>query len=353
MSSGIYLVQNDNQLVQMRESPYESEDLLQELLAKYPDLLAGEQMNSVEPRRWLLISREMGVDRWSIDHLFLDQDGIPTLVEVKRSSNTEIRRAVVGQMLDYAANSIVYWSVESLCTQFEKNCQSQKIDPAQKMGEFLGEDGEPGQFWEKVETNLKTGKIRMVFVADKIPVELQSIVEFLNVQMSPAEVLAVEIKQYLGQELRTLVPRLIGQTIARGGSSVLRETKRWDEDLFFTELEMSCSLDEIKTGRAILAWAQREVGKIKWGTGARSGTLIPKLHHNGKDHSIFRLWTVGVIETSYSQMNLSRTQEQFRGLGGNVTEYSANIHLSQLAEEARLTQFFDVCSQIIQDIRAM
>jgi hypothetical protein len=40
------------------------------------------------------VTREAGVpdgddasDRWSLDHLFLDQDGVPTLVEVKRSSD--------------------------------------------------------------------------------------------------------------------------------------------------------------------------------------------------------------------------------------------------------------------------
>ena len=32
---------------------------------------------------------------------------MPTLVEVKRSSDTRIRREVVGQMLHYAANAVV------------------------------------------------------------------------------------------------------------------------------------------------------------------------------------------------------------------------------------------------------
>ena len=88
----------------MDEALYDSERLLQEMLAKHPDLLAGEQINIDDPRRWLLITREMSVPdeedgsgRWSIDHLFLDQEGIPTLVEVKRSSDTRIRREVVGQ----------------------------------------------------------------------------------------------------------------------------------------------------------------------------------------------------------------------------------------------------------------
>ena len=41
MSDGIFLIQANDQLVKMSEQPYDSEDLLQELLAKYPSLLAG------------------------------------------------------------------------------------------------------------------------------------------------------------------------------------------------------------------------------------------------------------------------------------------------------------------------
>jgi hypothetical protein len=60
-------------------------------------------------------------NRWSVDHLFLDQDAVPTIVEVKRSTDTRIRREVVGQMLDYAANAVVYWPVEAIRAEFEAN----------------------------------------------------------------------------------------------------------------------------------------------------------------------------------------------------------------------------------------
>lgn len=43
MSGGIFLLSGEK-LVEMREQAYDSEDLLQELLAKYPDLLAGDQL---------------------------------------------------------------------------------------------------------------------------------------------------------------------------------------------------------------------------------------------------------------------------------------------------------------------
>ena len=90
MADNIFLIQGEDQIVQMESQPYDSEALLQTLLAKFPDLLAGGQIDSASPRQWLLIKREMGIpaeedaaDRWSVDHLFIDQDAIPTLVEVK------------------------------------------------------------------------------------------------------------------------------------------------------------------------------------------------------------------------------------------------------------------------------
>ena len=108
MSGVIFLVKDNNGLVELHEEPYEIEDHLQGLIAQYPALLSGEQVNTSAPRRWLLIGREVGVpdnesesNRWALDHLFIDQDGIPTLVEVKRREDTRIRREVVGQMLPF------------------------------------------------------------------------------------------------------------------------------------------------------------------------------------------------------------------------------------------------------------
>src|SRR5215210_6280547 len=135
----------NGELVEMNERGYDTEDLLQGYLADHPDLLAGDQINDVEPRRWLLISREMGVpseegtsDRWSADHLFLDQDAIPTIVEVKRSTDTRARREVVAQMLDYAANGVLYWPLDRLRSTFETNCKTQGREPEAALLESFG-----------------------------------------------------------------------------------------------------------------------------------------------------------------------------------------------------------------------
>ena len=131
MSSGVFVIRKDGKLVEMRQTEYNSENVLQELLARYPNLLAGNLIDDSNPRKWLLIQREYGIpdkdeasDRWALDHLFLDQDGVPTLVEVKRSSDTRLRRQVVGQMLDYAANALHYWDATRIQACYEERCKA-------------------------------------------------------------------------------------------------------------------------------------------------------------------------------------------------------------------------------------
>jgi hypothetical protein len=84
---------------------------LQDLLHLNPHLLPGDQINPADPRRWLLIKREMpvpnaatGIDFYNIDFLYVDQSAMPTFVECKRYRDTRARREVVGQMMEYAAN---------------------------------------------------------------------------------------------------------------------------------------------------------------------------------------------------------------------------------------------------------
>jgi len=218
MNGGIFLL-SDGRLIEMREQPYDSEALLQGWLAEYPELLVGEQLAG-SPRRWLLVRREAGVpdkegggSRWSLDHLFIDQEAVPTLVEVKRSEDTRIRREVVGQMLDYAANGVVYWPAERLRADFEARCAKEGRDAEEVFRASLGDEVAAERFWDNVEQNLRSGRIRLVFVSDVIPPELRRVIEFLNERMSPTEVLGIEIRQYTGQDsLTTFVPRVIGQT---------------------------------------------------------------------------------------------------------------------------------------------
>lgn len=106
MAERIYARAGKGGLEPLEEEPFSNEDELQALIAEHPELLDGKQIRPDDPRRWVLVTREKGIAetadagaRWAIDHLIVDQDSVPTLAEVKRGSNPEIRRTVVGQML--------------------------------------------------------------------------------------------------------------------------------------------------------------------------------------------------------------------------------------------------------------
>jgi hypothetical protein len=161
MSGGIYLLRGEDELLEMVEQQYGSEEILQALIAKFPSLLAGDQSGTSAPRRWLLIGREAalpddqdGGGRWSVDHLFLDQDAIPTIVEVKRSSETRIQREVIGQMLDYAANAVVDWPVERLRENPIRHAERYGRDPDELVAEAAGPEADVEGDWEQAAENL-------------------------------------------------------------------------------------------------------------------------------------------------------------------------------------------------------
>jgi len=374
MPGGIFLLRDDD-LVEMTERPYDSEALLQKLLAQHPALLAGDQIDSSQPRLWLLISREMAVPgdqdgdgRWALDHLFMDQDGVPTLVEVKRSTDTRLRREVVGQMLDYAANAVKYLPIETIRARFQTRCDEQGRPTEDVLRDTLGlTEQESEAFWQRVKTNLQAGRVRLVFIADVIPPELRRIVEFLNEQMDPADVIAIEIKQYVGQSLRTLVPRVYGLTAEaeQRKTAAARPSRQWDEASFFQELARQGEA-EANVARQILEWARPRVSRVYWGKGVQSGSFVPILNHKGRDHQLFAVWTSGILSLYFyvyaskapfnSDTKRLTLLDRLNVIAGitlprEAIGKSPSVPLASLATPGALNQFTDAFEWVLQEIR--
>lgn len=285
----------------LTNQPYDTEAVLQRLLAEYPALLAGELVDPETPRRWMLICPEASLGdsedstgRWSVDHLFVDQDAIPTIVEVKRSTDTRIRREVVGQILEYAANGVAYWPVEKLRADFEGLCSRDGVDPDARLADRLGQM-DPDAFWTAVRTNLRAGKVRLILVADEIPSEVRRIVEFLNGQMGSAEFLALEIKQFRAGDLRTLVPRVYGQTEQAQIIKGTKQARQWDESSFFSALQQR-SPEDVPIAREILDWIRPQVARGWWGRGSTQGSFVPVAQAGGFDYQLFAVWIYSSIE---------------------------------------------------------
>ena len=155
------------------------------------------------------------------------------------------------------------WPIGDLIEAFEQTCHARGEAPEQALGAFLGPDTEPDSFWKSVEANLRAGRIRMVFVADEIPRELRRIVEFLNEQMRPAEVLAVEVEQYQDDNIRTLVPRLIGATErAQATKAVSGSGRKLSLDEWLDELAANHGEEVSEAASRALDWFRSEGCRI-------------------------------------------------------------------------------------------
>jgi len=308
MQGKIYILRDQSKLAPMVETQWDAEHKLQELIAEYPDLLGGDQIDVENHRRWLLVTREMpmlgdeaNTCRLSLDHLFLDQDGIPTLVEVKRGSNTQVRREVVGQLLDYAAIANTSLSVRDIQEALRNNSESAESD----LKEFLGEDANIEEFWQRVQANLELGKLRLIVLADTIPTELRRIVEFLNRQMSPAEFLAVEVKQFEHEGQKVLVPRVLGITEAVRQKKHLAPSvgKQWDEPMFMTALKENAGEEVRSLVQDLLNWITPQVSHVFWGQGQKNSCFIPTIRRGKVDYQVCRMNSDGVFVFRFDWLN--------------------------------------------------
>jgi hypothetical protein len=204
-------------------------------------------------------------------------------------------------------------------------------------------------------------------VADSIPPELRRVVEFLNQQMDPAEVLAVEIRQYAGGSLKTLVPRAMGQTAealsrkAGGG----RPIRQWDEPSFFAELTARRGEVEAEVARRILRWSERKGCRIWWGRGVQSGSFLPMVDHAGEQFWTLAVWTYGTVEIQFVYMRRRRpfdAEEKRRELRDRLNaipgisipedgiERRPNVPLQGLTEPEALAQLLKVLDWVVDEI---
>ena len=267
MSERIYATGEAGEFVPLEEQRFSSERELQELVAEHLELLDSEQMRPGDPVRWMLIREEKGIAesvgvgaRWAVDLLVVDQDATPTLIEVKRGTNREVRRSVVGQLLEYAAHAAHTWTADELRRAHEDTQRSRGCDPASQLDDLLPaqEQLDADAFWERVAINLAAGRMRLLFVADAIPDSLRRIVEFLNKQMPTIEVLAVEIKPFGRDRPETFVPRVFGKV----SEPVAGPRRTLNRESFLAEF----ANDEARGAAArLLDVAEQSEATLSWG----------------------------------------------------------------------------------------
>ncbi len=195
-----------------------SERKLQEVLSKYPELLAVDQVDPVFAPA-VCIGKETATGAGPLDVLYISPQGYLTIVETKLWRNPQARREVIAQVVDYA-KQIARWDYARLEEAFLQYAKAQAIN-AKSLYDFVceasQEDVEEIPFIDSVERNLRQGRFLMLIVGDGIHENVASMASYLlttpnlNFNLQLMEIACYGMPDGNGSVM--LVPSIIARTV--------------------------------------------------------------------------------------------------------------------------------------------
>jgi hypothetical protein len=202
------------------------EDWLQALLFSTPSLLPIED---IEPTfsGVIPLCREIETAVGPLDLLFINEQGLLTLVECKLWRNPEARRKVVGQILDYA-QEISRWSYEDLDAAVRKASGA----PASSLWERAKRSfdlTDEAAFVDRVSRYLRDSTFLLLIVGDGIRENTEQIGEYLKAHAGLSFTLGLVEQQLfaLPNNQGLLVqPRILAKTVELGRLIVRTESSQ-------------------------------------------------------------------------------------------------------------------------------
>lgn len=261
---------------------YQNENQLQTMLVESPQLIPG-----VGP---CAVVDEFYVPRTGpVDLVGVEPTGEITIVECKLAANPEIRRAVVAQILSYAAG-IWQLSYEAFSDQFHRRAGKPLIDAAGEVAAEGGIEFNPDEFVRAVTANLNGATFRLCIAVDEITEELKGVVELLNTQTKPGfEVMLLELTHVSDADIQILVPQTYGLETAQLKSGRDARGAAWTTADVFEALGERCTPEGVLAVRQLMDWAESNNATYWHGRG-QYPTVSTYVHVNNENRSIFAVY---------------------------------------------------------------
>jgi len=303
---------------------FESEATLQTYLEQFPSLLPVWEVDE-EAAPLLTIGREVGVPSGAVDLLFTDTNGILTVVETKLARNPEVRREVIGQVIEYAS-FLSTWDADDVERQANDYLHSERatedyhdLNVYEALSKVAGDEVPADVFRERIDDNLKRGRIRLVIVVDEIAEPLRSTVTFLN-SFSTFDVLVLQLADFEESAARHIfIPSLFGYSRP---TRVESRRKVWDERSLFADAEEKRTPDEVRVIRGLYDLAV-STGRAQFGTGTTGGSFTYRVSADGKQWvSLITVYNNFGVQFGFGQLLYlnapSETLLHFRTLANSI-----------------------------------
>jgi hypothetical protein len=236
-----------------------------------------------------VIGREVWLGGNKADLVAIEATGRPCIIEVKLAANSEARRAVVAQVLSYAACLHGMTADQAETDVFAGPLTRRGFASLMEAAEQAGQDGsfDRDAFTATLDDALEHGAFRLVLVLDEAPAELIRTVGFLQAVAPDLTVDLVTVTAYQVGERRVLVPQRVEPSRAAvdrprpPASGGLAGSSIQGADVFLRSIN-DAPAEQQPTLRRLAQWAlelqRRGLATLTSYQGARGEvTLLPKI----------------------------------------------------------------------------
>lgn len=172
--SGIWTQDGDGWSLSRPEG-FPDEATLHNLIEQTPEMLPLSGAPAL-----LILGREVLLGSGYADLVGVETSGRPVIIEVKLAQRAEARRAVVAQILAYAAN-LHGTTREQLENRFGDGLKERGHESLVDAVRSVQEDVfDPDEFTAALDEHLREGRFRLIFVLDSVPEELMTLVSYLE-----------------------------------------------------------------------------------------------------------------------------------------------------------------------------
>lgn len=293
----------------LENQSFDNEKLLQDVLERFPEFIALDDLCVSEP--FFVIGREVSTSAGFIDVLCMDGEGVLTVIETKLARNSQIRREVIGQVLEYVAQ-VSKWRAQEVFQAADKYFQA--TGESRSLYDMLKKENDSGEvvpeiIYDQVDNNLRKGKIKVVIASDTIPENLKDTVNFIN-SYSNFDIYVLQIQSFKKDDLEIYAPTVFGFA-RKTVSGVANEQIPWDEERFFNALE-NTEKNVFKRFEDIYDFTRINADEISWGKGKVEGSFTFMKKKGAKKVSVYSVYTSGNISLNFGSMKNHFSEDDLR-----------------------------------------
>ncbi len=194
---------------------FASEKDLQVMIAETPEPFLGPlgEINKPGEDTVFLTKMEAGVSVGSVDVLGVDKEGDIYIIECKLYRNPEVRREVVGQILEYAA-SLYRMDYDDFCGKIVSGSSLELIGIMESMCIEKGLEFDAEEFESGVNANLETGEFNLAIVVDAIRDDLRTTISYLN-ELTRFVIVGLQVSHVKneGLKIEAVIPTVYGEKL--------------------------------------------------------------------------------------------------------------------------------------------